>query len=889
MSTTRAYRLIFSSFFLFVLWVVISIVYLLHENIFTGGWQETFKQTHLILNNVAIKPMHLIRSAGHIFLVLGSSMGLTAVFYTAGATAIPYICGRWQPDSTFAGTTSILFGYAVIGSAYLGLGLCGLFYPCMIIALLLLPSIGRLFMREHAFSLNMPDLSGVLDKKNLIFIPSIFTFLMMCVPDFRVDTLIYHLSAPELFLRLHKIAFDNVAVMFHYPLATELLYSSALIAGMDEVSHFIDFIPYAAAIILLIIEVRRAAGNLAAWLTGVLCFTHATVLQDMTLSKNGLSSAAYPVAGAICIIRAYSTGSGRVAAIGALLTGCGGTIKATGLVTMVTTWVFAEILLRGKKWWTPKYRLACMAATIAPSLPWMSKSWLSMGDPVWPLLSNILPSALWDHESSLALGAERSKADLLQMLSSSPVAFIRNWMLQQPLIIWILPFSIKGMLKMPRQWKLASLISLLTYAIYYYLFPASSYRFALPSLILFGSTVFVGFAAMNAGYLSKSVVFFSFLSSWLSIGSMLAYYGAYDVNAIGHIFGNTNRKEYFEKVLTAYADIGERLEQLNIRGNVIIIGETRTYRLPVRSLACRLSGRNQAWLLAKTCGSPEQVLIRLRQINGRYILYNFIAETYPKSINTYYTWDNRMLVLWENFAEKYLEAKEQSPTVNTFAGGFCLLKIRSAPSQQQYVKYLPGLESLYYKVSSVPATRDNKRWLEEAQKLYSRFPRVGNVASLYAYCLRTLGRYREAYSLYRILIKNDVLGEDTWVGAAICAAEINKYDEAIRYAERALLIYPEWLEQTNMVIAKASNNLADRLLARDSDIKRALILSKRAVSLVPNRAAFWDTLAECQIKNGLKEEALASYRMALEKDTDKSHNNIILSNMKKAGFSTTSY
>ena len=231
-------------------------------------------------------------------------------------------------------------------------------------------------------------------------------------------------------------------------------------------------------------------------------------------------------------------------------------------------------------------------------------------------------------------------------------------------------------------------------------------------------------------------------------------------------------------------------------------------------------------------------------------------------------------------------APEKMDIVN---GAFCLYELREKPleSRPSFIPYLPGVESVFYPVSFAASTRADERWLQEAVVLRSRLPNVGSAISRLAYCLRTIGDCKKAYPLYEILVNRNTLEEDTWLGAAICASELGKDEEAMRHAEKALVVYPEWRDRANWIIARSANNIAMRLLVKGSDVRRALALAEQAVRLAPDTPAFWDTLASSQAGNGLQSAARNSFEVALLKAKDPASRKAIILNMRKTGMSST--
>jgi len=288
----------------------------------------------------------------------------------------------------------LLLGFALLGAWYFGLALAGLFTAPVV----LVSFVGVLVLRGPLTwwrELRSWRPAWPAAKAGWVWLgctPVLLVLVLMLVPDTEVDVYAYHLAAPEKFLRLHKFSAEGISMLFHTsPMTAELVYALAVVLRLDALPHFIQALPFLAALALLVGWCARTGGHAAGWLTLVGVATFALVEMQLVIAKNDLAAAAYPLAGAVCLARGLFGGSGGWVLISAVLFGCGAAVKLNGFALLGLAFVGLVGGRVGRGHRGVRLPLVWLGLAVVPILPWLLKSWAMCGDPVWPFLSTSPP------------------------------------------------------------------------------------------------------------------------------------------------------------------------------------------------------------------------------------------------------------------------------------------------------------------------------------------------------------------------------------------------------------------------------------------------------------------------------------------------------------------
>jgi len=629
----------------------------------------------------------------------------------------------------------------------------------------------------------------------------------MLVPDSHWDPYTYHLAAPEQFLKLHRFTAVGTSTPLQCPLTAELVYALAVALRMEALPHFIQVIPFVAAVALLAGRCVALGGRAAGWVTVGLVATFGLVGAQMVIAKNDLAAASYVIAGAVCLARGLVQGASfRWLAVSAVLFGCSAAVKYNGHALLVLAWVGLVLVrqLRGGGW---KTNLVWLGMAALPVLPWLVKSWIFVGDPLWPFLSMCFPQALWDRECAQALEIMREGGEGWRALLKAGPEFVKALLAYQPALALSMVFCLMGWGKLPFEARWLMGYAAVGFAALYVSVPAEGVRLALPLFALWAavSSLVVVQAVARwprwGRYLALGV---GVAAGWLSLGTFLSVWTARPGTVLGYLVGRLSQEQYLSRQLSTLWETGAELRRIAELRGFFMIGDRRFYRLPGRYFSERIYGRNLAWVLARECASPDEIRVKLRQMNCRHVVYNFITEGFPHHYAVAFKWDKRQLELWEEFVGRHLEVVVPSRHVDHVNGGFCVYRLREDPlvGAPGYLPYLPGIESLYYEVTRHGLTRDLPGYVEAARRLYARFPHVDYISDLVARGYRIQERWSEAYKFYLPGTEHGTINDANFFNMGILAANRGEWGKSYRLITRAAEIYPYLRDDAERILAK---------------------------------------------------------------------------------------
>lgn len=193
-------------------------------------------------------------------------------------------------------------------------------------------------------------------------------------PPSSWDVRAYHLALPELYLRSGRLVEVPWLLHSHWPHLMEVLYSLPLAAGRDSAAALL----HAGACVLLAAGVFLAGGG---WPAVLILAGQPALLRTAPTAHADGACALFIFAAALALTRwEESKKDGWLLAAG-LLAGLSASTKIFGGAGAAawTLWL---------AWRTRRAReallfSACAAAAVGP---WLLRTWLNTGDPLWPLL-----------------------------------------------------------------------------------------------------------------------------------------------------------------------------------------------------------------------------------------------------------------------------------------------------------------------------------------------------------------------------------------------------------------------------------------------------------------------------------------------------------------------
>ncbi len=229
-----------------------------------------------------VGPEQLVAQAGRIAWASLILILLTILAYSVGRVLLVKLLRMdfvtWKSRLVFG----VAIGYGTLAYLILGLGLCGLLYPAVMAVLAGAGLVSLVWLKAWK---NIPDLwkcarqdVGQLWKTSrwlclALTMVFLLNFLAVFIPDSEYDALVYHLSAPQVYLMNHKIVNMPLQFSTFTPMLSEMLYCLGLGVSQQAVTQGMDFIFY-FLLFLLFLEIGERVSLRLALLACVLFFTN---------------------------------------------------------------------------------------------------------------------------------------------------------------------------------------------------------------------------------------------------------------------------------------------------------------------------------------------------------------------------------------------------------------------------------------------------------------------------------------------------------------------------------------------------------------------------------------------------------------------------------------
>ena len=687
---------------------------------------------------------------------------------------------------------AVLAGFAALGTLLYGLALTGLFFAGMVLfaaaAGLACPGAWKWAVATARVRVPWPPVGRFWAL--LAALPAVTALVFAFCPEVHVDAYAYHLAIPQQALRMHKLTAEGVALPHLFPLTAEMVYALGVIPDLDALRHFLQLVPFVAGVALLAGWANRAAGLGAGWLAAGAVASCGLVWQLVPAAKSDLVVAAYVAAAGASVARGLG-GSRGWWLVGSALLGCGAAVKFNGLAFAAVAWLGILSLRVVRARCSVRTDFLPAVLTALPVAPWLLRSWLWMGDPLWPMMSGFLPGVLWDEASGQAIRAVRDGP--LASGTGTAMEGARELLHQFPAVVAVLPVALAGgwALGMEGRWLLGySTVSVLGLAF------AMRYeweRLALPGCLVMAAVAAAAVARAAASWpvrARQAALAAALCAACLPLGGYLA--GAQLAHRVPWLTGALTPEVFRTRVLTTYAEVAADLDGLPAVGSVMGMGEYSFYRLPGRFLSERCYGRTWAWVLTRECATVERIRVRMKQMGCRHLLENFALEQYPYSYKRAFYWDDRQLALWRRFVGRNLAVVVPPRHEDGPNGGYCIYALLDRPrgADPATLPYLPGLGALYCEVTRHAVAGDPAGWVKAAESLEHRLPGVDFVTDLAGTGYYCLHQYEEAYRHFLPGLLHRTIGARNFPLAAESALQTGRREEAYWLFERTAEIDP---------------------------------------------------------------------------------------------------
>jgi len=250
-------------------------------------------------------------------------------------------------------------------------------------------------------------------------------FVQTLWPRVSWDANVYHLTVPRLYLEQGGFLRIPFNVYSNWPLNTELLFAMAMVFRSYILAKLVHFGFGCLCSLLVYQVVREEAGSWAGWCAVVLLLMNPIVLLEMRVAYVDLASALYLTLGFVVVhqwLDRRDSGM-RWLLVGGVFAGLAAGTKLTGIVGALSlSMLLMVVLLRRSASLSELVKpiASLMIPSVVLLLPWLIKTWVFTGNPVYPFLfsqfggpewSPELQRQLTDWQRSIGMG--RSLSDYL--------------------------------------------------------------------------------------------------------------------------------------------------------------------------------------------------------------------------------------------------------------------------------------------------------------------------------------------------------------------------------------------------------------------------------------------------------------------------------------------
>jgi hypothetical protein len=354
----------------------------------------------------------IVAGLGRSFLSIAVWLGMIWLASGLGRRIVGDLLVDETPLPRLALATGV--GLGSVSLLTLGLGLAGLLW--LPIAWGLGLGLGLLVRRDLGASLADlraagSDFAGLISRPTDGFrrwlavytiVSLLLTFLAALAPPTGWDALVYHLTGPRLFLQAGRVTHAIDLPYLGFPQLGEMQFTLGMLLGGEGVAPLLHFGYGLLAVIVTAALARRAFGERVTWLAAALLLSVPSLLSLMAHAYVEAILLFYITAAVYAFIRwrearvqGDTSDSLKWLRLIGLFCGFSAGVKYTAVAVPLALGLALLWTLRRDGVRAIAGQLAQLAAiTVAVTLPWLLKNWLTTGNPVYPFF---LPGVYWDN------------------------------------------------------------------------------------------------------------------------------------------------------------------------------------------------------------------------------------------------------------------------------------------------------------------------------------------------------------------------------------------------------------------------------------------------------------------------------------------------------------
>lgn len=360
-------------------------------------------------------------------------VGLVGALYLTG-WIVDHLLMEGRGLESLSGVGRFGLGAAVWMGLLFALAVLGLLNAAMLGLMLLLTLVGVWWYRRttdvgllpisNASTVATNDWSARSLGVGLVGLLGIL-WLQALSPQISWDSAAYHLTVPRLYLEhggFRRIPFN---VYSNWPLNTQMLFAMALMVGDHVLAKLVHFIFGVATLLAIYRVVASKNASWVGWIGAALFVANPVVLDEMRAAYVDLAFAFFFFLAFMLVHFALESeeGSGRKLLVAGVFAGVAAGIKPTGLMG-VACLVALYLVVSLRRHWPGSEVVGGVVRLVVPVglllAPWIIKSWVLTGNPIYPFFYSVLGGPEWSAELSQQLrewqqgmGMGRSWTDFL--------------------------------------------------------------------------------------------------------------------------------------------------------------------------------------------------------------------------------------------------------------------------------------------------------------------------------------------------------------------------------------------------------------------------------------------------------------------------------------------
>ncbi|MEK7474940.1 MAG: tetratricopeptide repeat protein [Candidatus Coatesbacteria bacterium] len=767
---------------LFVVWAVVILVQLARP--LSGAWAGAMVQ--LGTGWAAPSAAGVLAAATAHASVLLAAGGIAGVLWLAGLAVLPWSRSP-RGLSAFAAFPA---GYAGVSLGYLGLALTGLWFPRVLLPVLVLPGLVAVLVRGRRLlprgtAWPAADGPGVLA---LAVLTCVVPWAL--APETHPDGWEYFLAGPARWLAAHRFSVRGGTPPLHYPDIAEMLYVLPVWLGLDAVAKWLNALAMLCGALSVASLLPRESRSM-----GLLLFvTAATPLFLMTTGKNEGFAAGFVLLAVACAWRNAWTAGGFFAGLA---------LSTKYLSVLNLAWL--PLLMTPGRRRAQFTRWAALAA--GTTAAWWVKAWLLTGDPAYPVASGFLPGLVdgWDARNArvwhLCTAVDRPAG-------SWPVRAVQGLTLENAALALCLP----ALLWEKGRARLAVAGSVAVYAAWQIGFPGpQTVRWAFPGVA--AALVLSGGPARR--WLAGPKYLRTALLAVCVAGGVHAFLrlAGNGMNPLPYLAGAESRAGYLARAFTTLVPASDAVRRGFSGGALLLVGEVREYGLP---FPCRLASAHASgeapllWRLVHASATERDLEVRFRQLGIRRALYNYVTVKNVQFCHAPFRWDDRMLRLYAGFVLRHFKPLRVSDVADFSNGGFIVYGVtaRAIPNPPKTAPYLPGAEA--YCHTAVPLRNAGR--MPEALRAYEALaglcPEVLSFQAEWGHTLEMAGDWPGSFRLLGAAVRAGFAEPFHLVNFGLAALQMDRYAEADAVLTRCLAGAPSHAGAVRVSLGWARYGLA---------------------------------------------------------------------------------